>query len=274
MQLSQICGIEIDNFSDLVQLKDEVYEWLLYIDEQSGKNKKSEEILAFFNSLEMLSSNNDLNPDQTVISDIIAGKTLEEIEVGFNSIFSIKMLAKIIYPAIQYSVLEIDGVYGIDNSGEMKYSPFFINNEGQITGYLGEVPANLTIPATVRGTTVTGIVANVFKGNTSIKSLTVEDLAQFSIMESAFEGCTNLESITFNASSYYLAANSFKKCEKLSNIYFYIKTTPNLSNTAFSECTASKTVRGTIDQSYSQYTQEQLEYHLSTVLTNFTIVWE
>lgn len=82
-------------------------------------------------------------------------------------------------------------------------------SKGQITvtGYTG-TKEKLTIPSELGGYTVNAIADNAFKGNTTLRSLTVSyEISK--IGESAFEDCTNLSYVYINSDP-IIGMNAFK----------------------------------------------------------------
>ena len=93
---------------------------------------------------------------------------------------------------------------------------FTVNEEGVLTGYEGSSAA-LTIPESYNGTAITAIGAEVFKGNTTLTSVTVQATIT-EIGASAFEGCTSLTKVTLPDTVEYIREKAFKDCTKLSEM--------------------------------------------------------
>ncbi len=94
---------------------------------------------------------------------------------------------------------------------------FTINDDGIITAYDSENgPANVVIPATIKGTDVKGFEASaeVFMNNAAIESVTIPEGVE-EIRESAFAGCTSLTSIAIPSSVENIGANAFSGCSNL-----------------------------------------------------------
>lgn len=106
-----------------------------------------------------------------------------------------------------------------------------INTSGHITGYFGS-DNDLIIPQKVHGQMVIGIAASAFKGNTDIHSVILPATVNV-IGASAFEDCTNLESVTggtvINVGSKAFANSSIRE--------FNFEKTKILSDKAFYNCT-------------------------------------
>lgn len=71
---------------------------------------------------------------------------------------------------------------------------FDIDKNGKITAYVG-TQTEVTVPASIRGTAVTGIGMRAFKDNTALQSIALPDTA-VSVDFEAFSGCTALRSVT------------------------------------------------------------------------------
>lgn len=71
---------------------------------------------------------------------------------------------------------------------------FDINKNGKITAYVGN-KTDVTVPATIRGTVVTGIGMRAFKDNAALQSIALPDTA-VSVDFEAFSGCTALKNVT------------------------------------------------------------------------------
>lgn len=85
----------------------------------------------------------------------------------------------------------------------------------EVTGYTGTDSA-VVIPATaLNGRTVVAIAENAFKGNTTIKSLTLPGTVE-NVGASAFEGCSALEKVTGGDSIQVIGKAAFKNCTSLS----------------------------------------------------------
>lgn len=76
------------------------------------------------------------------------------------------------------------------NSDEDFYD---IDQNGKITAYFG-TETEITVPASIRGRTVTGVGGQAFRDNTAIRAVTLPDTA-VSVDFAAFSGCTALYSV-------------------------------------------------------------------------------
>lgn len=93
---------------------------------------------------------------------------------------------------------------------------------GVITGYSGAGEGSfgeLTIPEKVGETTVTGIGVKAFDGNTELRTISFPETLKM-IDNEAFKNCSNLTTVTFGAGSSLTAIGdrSFNACAKLTDI--------------------------------------------------------
>ena len=73
----------------------------------------------------------------------------------------------------------------------------------------------IVIPEKIEGKDVK-VAAEAFKGNTTIEEVEIQ--GSVSVGDSAFEGCTNLESLTIQEGTESIGDNAFKDCENLENV--------------------------------------------------------
>lgn len=73
----------------------------------------------------------------------------------------------------------------------------------------------IVIPEKIEGKDVK-VAAEAFKGNTTIEEVEIQ--GSVSVGDSAFEGCTNLESLTIQEGTKSIGDNAFKDCENLENV--------------------------------------------------------
>ena len=214
---------------------------------------------------------NTLGEFNTHLSEIMSGDAL----YYENAIETYKEFS--LYFNITLEIIDGNSQIVVKNDSTVEnYTAFVVDENGVITGCVGEVPANMVVPSTVRGTTVTGIAANTFKNNTTIKSFEVGDLASFTVGTSAFEGCTNLESISLAADSFTLSAYAFNNCTGLTKIYMHLKTVPNFTNGMFESCTGDIVITGKNDLP-GGVTNEYLEGALNSFLPDAnsrTYIWQ
>ena len=93
-------------------------------------------------------------------------------------------------------------------------------DEVTLTGLADSKATDIKVPKSVTfGTTelvITGVSANVFKGNTTIKSVTFADDSQItSIPDECFMGCTSLSSVSLPSSVSKLGNKAFYGCTSL-----------------------------------------------------------
>lgn len=101
--------------------------------------------------------------------------------------------------------------------------------------YLSEI----SIPATYRGKTVSGIVSDGFNACTSLKRLTFSQSTKLiTISDGAFSGCALLESISIPDSVTAIGANAFNGCASLKDITINQSSSlSTIGEKAFAECT-------------------------------------
>lgn len=113
-----------------------------------------------------------------------------------------------------------------------------------ITGYTGNVPSELVIPAEIDGYSLLMIASGLFKDCTQIKSVIVEDYVRFGASGNAdgvFENCTSLESVEIRGNS-IIYENSFKNCTALKTVTFPETGSTAIYKSAFEGCTSLQTV--------------------------------
>ena len=117
----------------------------------------------------------------------------------------------------------------------MDASGFECNNINEISAYTGG-QADITIPAVIGSNEIVGVNTDVFKNNTALRSVTLEEGIQY-IEYGAFRGCTNLETVVLPNSLTYIDSYAFEGCTSLRTVQFG----ENLSvieSDAFSGCAA------------------------------------
>lgn len=110
---------------------------------------------------------------------------------------------------------------------------------GVITEYNGS-DASVRIPSSIGSNTVTAIGVGAFQGNTNISSVSLPDTVT-QIGQEAFADCSSLSSVSLPASLKQIGIGAFYGCSKLSSV-----TVPNsvttIGDEAFANCTSLKTV--------------------------------
>ncbi len=118
-------------------------------------------------------------------------------------------------------------------------SLFDVSDSGTLTVKPGKtVPANLVIPATVDGKTVTSIGDSAFKSCTSLKTIEIPSSVT-SIDSKAFWSCTSLTSVTFAEGSTLtsIGDDAFYACKALTSITLP-STLTSIGKRAFYHCFA------------------------------------
>ena len=111
------------------------------------------------------------------------------------------------------------GEYGYDADGnrvELYTYTLDENNNAKVTGYKGNA-ANLYIPETIDGYTVTGIADGVFRNKNYLVSVTIPDTVTY-IGKHCFEGCTELSEVKLSDSLETLESAAFGSCTSLTTI--------------------------------------------------------
>ncbi len=109
-----------------------------------------------------------------------------------------------------------------------------------ITGYNG-TETEIAIPNTIDGYTVQAISNNAFKGNRTLKKVSLNSDCE-RLGESVFEGCIALENIRFNDKILAIGAKDFYGCTALSQIEIP-STIKHIYGYAFGECSSLKNVK-------------------------------
>ena len=74
----------------------------------------------------------------------------------------------------------------------------FTQSGGILTGYLGTLPATLTVPTVVNGVTITGFAASLFRANTNIVNVTIPAGSYTSLSTRMFNNCTYLQTVSLS----------------------------------------------------------------------------
>ena len=116
---------------------------------------------------------------------------------------------------------------------------FECNNINEISAYTGDAK-DLTIPATIGTNDIVGVNCNVFKNNTDITSVTLEEGIVY-IESSAFSGCTNLKTVVLPNSLTLVDSRAFEGCTSLESVEFGDNLI-EVGYSAFEDCTSLKDV--------------------------------
>jgi len=101
--------------------------------------------------------------------------------------------------------------------------------------YTGE---DIVIPKLYNGRAVKSVAADAFRGNTSIKTLTVEEGVE-KIGSGAFSGCTSLQSVRIAPTLEKMDSSAFENCTSLKTLIFGSGVT-DIGKNAFLGCTSIK----------------------------------
>ena len=116
---------------------------------------------------------------------------------------------------------------------------FTVNNGvNTLMGYIGS-SANIVLPDSYKGENYV-IGNNVFKGNTTITSVTIPT-GVTSIGSSAFSGCTGLTSVVIPAGVTSIGSSAFEGCTGLTSVVIPTGVT-NIGSSAFEGCTGLTSV--------------------------------
>lgn len=111
------------------------------------------------------------------------------------------------------------------------------NHYVTITGYSG-TNTDVTIPSTIDGYTVTTIGNNAFNGCSNLTTVTfTEDSALNTIEYGAFCGCTSLESVTIPDTVTTIGSGAFASCESLVSVVIPMGVT-TIEDSTFTDCTS------------------------------------
>ena len=122
------------------------------------------------------------------------------------------------------------------------YLTYQLSNDSSfyiVTGFVG-AEANITIPHIYDALPVFGIMANAFKNNTTLKSVSMPNSIQ-EIGSYAFAGCTALESVSIPTSVKSVSSYTFSGCTSLKTITLH-SGIEELGAFAFENCTALESI--------------------------------
>ncbi len=86
-----------------------------------------------------------------------------------------------------------------------------------ITGFYGELPAEVVLPDTLGGLPVTKIGNNAFNANSTVKKVWMPDTVT-EIGDKTFSGCTKLQNVQMPSGLQRIGQGAFENCSSLSNI--------------------------------------------------------
>lgn len=112
-------------------------------------------------------------------------------------------------------------------------------DEAVITGYNGS-NADMVIPSTIDGLSVTSIGNSAFYNNKKISSVTIPDSVT-DIGESAFENCDSLTTVTMGDGVKFIEQRAFYDCDKLTEVTFS-QNLKRIENKAFKGCEALESI--------------------------------
>ena len=112
--------------------------------------------------------------------------------------------------------------------GGSSANPLYYANLLYLNGDL--VTGDLVIPEGV-----SSISANTFTGWSGLTSVTIPSYVT-SIGSAAFQGCSGLKSVTIPSRVTSIGSSAFYNCRKLSGVYCYPKTPPEIGASAFDGC--------------------------------------
>ncbi len=124
------------------------------------------------------------------------------------------------------------------NNNNIDTSMFIVDENDVLIGYTG-TDTEVTIPDYFDGGCVAKVAASAFSGNTDITSVTLSKLTT-SIGKGAFEGCTNLTSISGSAVT-NIEAEAFKDCSSLATVS--MSSVLTIGERAFSGCSSLNTLK-------------------------------
>ena len=127
-------------------------------------------------------------------------------------------------------------------SGVLTVGLYSIDANGVLTGVSSTVTGAVVIPNVINGIVVTQIGDVCFKNNTNITSVAIPSTVT-EIGLSAFDGCTNLAAVTFDAGSQLavISTYAFYDCTSLTGFTFPAAVT-NVASQSFSGCSALQEV--------------------------------
>ncbi len=116
---------------------------------------------------------------------------------------------------------------------------FVVDANGILTEYKGK-GGEITIPAVVKGISVTGMKDKIFRENRSLTKVTI--LAEIEeIDREVFDTCVNLKEVVFPKSVKHIGWRAFYGCSQLEKVVFE-EGLETIGNIAFAGCTSLKSI--------------------------------
>ncbi len=159
-------------------------------------------------------------------------------------IFNIFLTSALICVALLCAALVLTSC---DDGGGFEFDESLYDFDGTIGYYVsgrGSVTdTEIVIPETYRGKPILGISGQAFEGCTDITSVSIPD-SVVEIEYNAFKGCTSLKSVKMSASVQYIGDEAFKDCTSLTDITLPDGVIGRLSYWAFDNCAAVEEEKG------------------------------
>ncbi len=166
--------------------------------------------------------------------------------------------------AMMLSLVSIGSVTSVSAATYDGFEYTMSGGEATITKYNGWV-ANVVVPSTINGLTVTAIDASAFAENTALTSVTIPDTV-ITIRDEAFYNCTALSEVVLKDGLKTIGDYAFSSCPLLSKIDIP-DTVTSIASYAFFECTGlSEVVLGTGLETIGDYA-----FYLCPMLKELTI---
>lgn len=126
----------------------------------------------------------------------------------------------------------------VRTSGKFQYVVLG-NGNAQIVGYTGK-DSSISISSSIDGHDITSIGNGAFKGNSSLKTITIwADIVDFG--DEAFMGCSSLKKISIPGSARKIGKNAFKDCVKLESVTIW-GDLDGIRESTFENCKALKKI--------------------------------
>lgn len=123
---------------------------------------------------------------------------------------------------------------------EQKFSYYICGDKRvNISGYLSDDP-NMVIPAELDGNKVNCVDMYAFQNNLTIRSVTIS--SGVFVDAGAFNGCTNLQQVTYEEGTQVINNKTFENCSSLKTVVFP-KSLEVINQEAFSGCTQLESIQ-------------------------------